>query len=228
MAQAVNNNLKESIESKNFLYEKQNGICIGCTEHFKLRNLTLDHIIPTSKNGSEHITNLQLLCHMCNSVKHDRILTTDELRKIINRTPEQIRKDHLASKIAIARNSKKRYQKIQADPILREKRKASEQKRYQKIKADTILRERHTERNVVDIIKDGEYKFGKSTFKAAIKLKLFESGLNTYAKQYTQAKKWADTQLYYNLINTEDIMAYYKLKITKTRVDKQHSNKKNI
>ena len=221
MAQAVNNNLKESIESKNFLYEKQNGICIGCTEHFKLRNLTLDHIIPTSKNGSEHITNLQLLCHMCNSVKHDRILTSHELQKLMNRTPEQIREDKLAVKRA-------HEQKIKTNPILRERKKATQQKRQQKIKADTILRERHTERSVVDIIKDGEYKFGKSVFRAAIKLKLFESGLNTYGKTYTQAKKWADTQLYYNLINTEDIMAYYKLKITKTRVDKQHSNKKNI
>ena len=83
---------------------------------------------------------------------------------------------------------------------------------------------RYNERSAVDVAQDGEYKFGKSIFKSAVKLKLFENGLNTYGKQYTQAKRWFDTQLANNIVGFEDMMAHYGLKLTKTRVDKQYKH----
>jgi len=46
--------------------------CNGCRSEFPFRNLTVDHIIPESRGGTEHIENLQLLCGHCNSVKDDR------------------------------------------------------------------------------------------------------------------------------------------------------------
>ena len=58
--------------NKSELYGEQGGNCTGCKEHFKPQNLTIDHIIPRSKGGTDHLTNLQLLCGYCNSVKGDR------------------------------------------------------------------------------------------------------------------------------------------------------------
>ena len=61
-----------SAANRKLLYGEQAGTCPGCAEHFKLQNLTVDHIIARSKGGTDHIENLQLLCGHCNSVKGDR------------------------------------------------------------------------------------------------------------------------------------------------------------
>lgn len=63
---------KKSKDVKHTLYGKQEGNCNGCKHHFRLRNLTLDHIVPRSKGGGDTDSNLQLLCGACNSVKGDR------------------------------------------------------------------------------------------------------------------------------------------------------------
>ena len=54
------------------LYGQQNGDCAGCGEHFQARNLEVDHIISKRKGGTDHLSNLQLLCSHCNRVKGDR------------------------------------------------------------------------------------------------------------------------------------------------------------
>ena len=51
------------------LYGKQEGHCAGCLHHFPFRNLTVDHIVPQSRGGTDHLDNLQLLCGACNSTK---------------------------------------------------------------------------------------------------------------------------------------------------------------
>ena len=57
---------------KHQLFGKQEGLCGGCTVAFPFRNFTVDHIVPQSKGGSDHLDNLQLLCGACNSLKGDR------------------------------------------------------------------------------------------------------------------------------------------------------------
>ena len=54
------------------LYGRQEGICNGCLVHFPFRNLTVDHVVPQSKGGTDHESNLQLLCGACNSKKGNR------------------------------------------------------------------------------------------------------------------------------------------------------------
>ena len=51
------------------LYGRQEGHCNGCLVHFPFRNMTVDHIVPQSKGGTDHLDNLQLLCGACNSKK---------------------------------------------------------------------------------------------------------------------------------------------------------------
>jgi 5-methylcytosine-specific restriction endonuclease McrA len=49
--------------------QRQCGRCAHCRRD---RPLTVDHIIPLARGGSNHIHNIQLLCRSCNSRKKDR------------------------------------------------------------------------------------------------------------------------------------------------------------
>ena len=57
---------------KHTLFGKQEGRCAGCLTAFPFRNFTVDHIVPRSKGGHDHLDNLQLLCNACNSQKGSR------------------------------------------------------------------------------------------------------------------------------------------------------------
>ncbi|MYB75605.1 MAG: HNH endonuclease [Chloroflexi bacterium] len=71
------------------LYQRQGGYCAGCDHYFQSRNLTIDHVIPSSKGGSDEIANYQLLCHACNQLKGDgtqeQLITELQARGHVNR-----------------------------------------------------------------------------------------------------------------------------------------------
>ena len=59
-------------QNKHVLFGQQEGLCNGCRVMFPFRNFTVDHMVPQSRGGTDHLDNLQLLCGACNSVKGDR------------------------------------------------------------------------------------------------------------------------------------------------------------
>jgi transcription initiation factor IIE alpha subunit len=52
-----------------FITKRDGYKCNICSN---LEKLTIDHIIPITKNGTNDLNNLQLLCLICNSVKGNR------------------------------------------------------------------------------------------------------------------------------------------------------------
>ena len=54
---------------KNHLYGTQAGNCKGCGNHFPIGNFHVDHIVSRKHGGTDHLSNLQLLCGHCNSRK---------------------------------------------------------------------------------------------------------------------------------------------------------------
>ena len=58
-----------SPKNKKHPYGEQVGYCLRCETHFQPQHLTVDHILPRSKGGTDHITKLHLLSGSCNSTK---------------------------------------------------------------------------------------------------------------------------------------------------------------
>ena len=54
---------------KRAAYERQQGICLICGQHFEIEKMHADHIIPWSKGGQTTPDNCQMLCRDCNLKK---------------------------------------------------------------------------------------------------------------------------------------------------------------
>lgn len=58
-----------SDNQKREAYEKQNGICPNCKEHFEIEEMEADHITPWHDGGKTTSDNCQMLCRECNRRK---------------------------------------------------------------------------------------------------------------------------------------------------------------
>ena len=59
-------------KNKHVLFGRQEGRCGGCRMDFPFKIFEVDHVVPQSRGGTDHIDNLQLLCGSCNRIKGDR------------------------------------------------------------------------------------------------------------------------------------------------------------
>ena len=56
------------------LYGEQEGVCVGCDTHFPFKVMEVDHVLPKSRGGTDHLENLQLLCSHCNRSKGNKTM----------------------------------------------------------------------------------------------------------------------------------------------------------
>ena len=68
--------------NRNRIYKRDNYECVYCGSS---RNLTLDHVIPKSRGGSNNWTNLVTSCQKCNLKKADK--TPEEARMKMRHKP---------------------------------------------------------------------------------------------------------------------------------------------
>ena len=64
---------------RELLYKAQGGKCNYCGIKLGIRYLHVDHKTPVARDGSDRMSNLQLLCSPCNTRKGD--MTDGEFRR---------------------------------------------------------------------------------------------------------------------------------------------------
>ena len=70
------------------IYNKYNGHCAYCGKKIEFDDMTIDHILATSKGGSNDLANTIPSCQLCNNQKADR--TIEEFRTFLENITETL------------------------------------------------------------------------------------------------------------------------------------------
>ncbi|MDF0552292.1 HNH endonuclease [Kamptonema sp. UHCC 0994] len=62
-------------EVKKYVFDRNKYQCQSCGKTFLETQLTIDHIIPLARGGTNDISNLHTLCFTCNQKKSDKLDT---------------------------------------------------------------------------------------------------------------------------------------------------------
>lgn len=67
------------VETRKKILKKSNGLCARCGVGLEIKvNMTVDHVLPKSKGGSNDFDNLVALCWNCNKNKGDKIVNVQK------------------------------------------------------------------------------------------------------------------------------------------------------
>lgn len=58
------------IKLKQFVYERDKGICQHCQEQVEYLDSHCHHVLELSEHGTNHPSNLKTLCHKCHKTRH--------------------------------------------------------------------------------------------------------------------------------------------------------------
>ncbi len=65
--------------TNNLLFGRDQHLCMYCGDHFKAKDLSRDHIVPTSRGGRDVWTNCVTACRRCNNRKGNSLLEETNL-----------------------------------------------------------------------------------------------------------------------------------------------------
>ncbi|MCP6761335.1 MAG: HNH endonuclease [Fischerella sp. CENA71] len=69
-----NPRIRIPVEVRKYVYQRDNYQCKNCGQTHHDTQLSIDHIIPLARSGTNDISNLQTLCLTCNQQKKDKIV----------------------------------------------------------------------------------------------------------------------------------------------------------
>ncbi|MTI66288.1 MAG: HNH endonuclease [Firmicutes bacterium] len=65
--------MKLKNKEKVYIYNRENKKCFFCKKKLKFRQVTLDHYLPLSKDGTDEVFNLVVSCRKCNKLKDNKV-----------------------------------------------------------------------------------------------------------------------------------------------------------
>ena len=68
-----------SEEKKRQVFQRDDYTCVFCGHRGNWRTMVVDHSLPISRGGTDHMNNLQTVCRTCNAQKGD--MTSGEFRR---------------------------------------------------------------------------------------------------------------------------------------------------
>jgi len=75
--------------------------------------------------------------------------------------------------------------------------------------------------NLNDFANDLSFKFGVGIARSAVRIKLFQNGMNAYPKRVIQAMRYIDLYMKSKTFNLQKLAEYYNFKDEKTRLDEK-------